>query len=225
MQLFILFLFISFIIFLFSLYKLGKEDIVFIRKNVALEQLFNIAFITVFFGLFSSRLVYVLANPAKGFLNPLVFILFPYFPGLSLVGGILGGALVLIYYTRQKKLPTSRVLDFFGIALFCAIPFGYVGSIFLSKNAVLLEAVFLPILYLLLFFLIIKLFFPRLIQSSLQQGSIAALSLTLFSLISFLSSLVQNKQGLIWFIDVPEILAIGIFFVSLGFLIRQELTQ
>lgn len=214
----------SFFVFLFCLYKIGKDDIVLIRKNVPLEQLFNIAFISAIVGIFSSRLFYVLANPAKGFLNPLVFLLFPYFPGLSIVGGVLGSLLVIIYYTRQKKLPTTRILDFFALALFAAIPVGYIGAIFLTGRITLLEAFFLPITYLLLFIILSKFFFPKLIQNSINQGSIAALALILFSLISFLTSMVQGRVGLFYFIDVPEIIAALLFFLSLGFLIRQETT-
>lgn len=225
MHVFIVFLFISLIILLFCLYKLGKDDIVFIRKNVPLEQLFNIALVAVIVGLFTSRLLYVAENPARGFLNPLVFLLFPYFPGLSLVGGVIGGLLYIMYIANRKKLPTLRILDFFSIAIFFAIPFGYIGSLFLRPNFDLLEVVFLPLLYIILSIILVKVFLPKLVQNSLRQGSIAALSISLFSLISFLSSMLKEKQGIVYFIDISEIVAAIVFFIALGFLLRQELRQ
>jgi prolipoprotein diacylglyceryltransferase len=222
MQLFLFFLFLSFFVFLFLLYKLGKEDIIFIRKNITLDQLFNLAFIFMGVGLFSARLVYVLSNPAKGFLNPLVFLLFPYFPGLSLTGGVFGATIALVYYAKYKKLPVGRILDFFIISFFCALPFGFIGNVFLNGTVTLLESIFLPVLYAILFLIIYKVFFPKLLQNNLQSGSIGTLGLVLFGLISFLTSMVQNKMGLIWFIGIPEVLAAGIFFTSLYFLVRQE---
>ena len=222
MQLFLLFLLLSFVIFLFSLYKLAKDDIVFIRKNVSLEQLFNIAFILALIGLFSSRLVYVLANPAKGFLNPLVFLLFPYFPGLSLVGGVFGAGCALFYLGRYKRLPLGRVFDFFAISLFAALPLGLIGGIFLGDGATLLESFFLSILYIILLIVVIKVFFTKLQQNTIQQGSIASLAIMLFSLTSFLTSMVVGREGILGFVDVPEILAIVMFFTGLFFLIRQE---
>lgn len=222
MQLYLLFLAIGFFVFLFSLYKLGKDDIVFIRRNVSLEQLFNIAFLLAFVGLLSARIFYVAEHPARGFLNPLVFFLFPYFPGLSLIGGVFGAALVLLYYSTSRKLPIGRIFDFFAIALFCSLPFGLIGSIFLTGKITLLESLFLPILYLLLLIVILTFFFPRLMQNNLQQGSIGALGIVLFSLVSFLTSMVQDKHGIIWFIGVQEIIAIILFVAALSFLIRQE---
>lgn len=222
MQLYILFLLLSFFIFLFSLYKLAKDDIVFIRKNISLDQLFNLVFLTSIAGLFSARLFYVLGNPDRGFLNPLVFLLFPYFPGLSLVGGVFGAILVLLYYGRHKKYPVGRILDFYVISLFAALPLGYLGVMFEKGSLTFLESIFLPILYAMLFLVMYKVFFPKLLQNNLQQGSIGTLGLILFSLISFLTSMVQNKMGLIWFIGISEVLSAAIFFTSLYFLVRQE---
>lgn len=222
MQLYFLFLFVSFFISLFCLYKLAKDDIVFIRKNISLDQLFNLAFIITITGLFSARLVYVLSNPDRGFFNPLVFLLIPYFPGLSLVGGVFGSVLALIYYGRYKKFPVGRVLDFFVISLFAALPLGYLGVMFEKGSLTFLESIFLPILYIALFLIMYKIFFPKLLQNNVQQGSIGTLGLILFSLISFLTSMVQNKMGLIWFIGIPEVLSAAIFFTSLYFLVRQE---
>lgn len=222
MQIYFLFLFLSFVLYLFWLYKLSKDDIIFIRKNISLDQLFNLVFLVSIIGLLSARLFYVVANPDKGFLNPLVFLLFPYFPGLSLVGGVFGTVLFIIYYGRYKKYPIERILDFFVISLFSALPLGYIGTMFEKGSLTFLESIFLPALYFILFLIMYKVFFPRLLQNNLQPGSIGTLGLILFSLISFLTSMVQNKMGLIWFIGIPEVLAAVIFFTSLYFLVRKE---
>jgi prolipoprotein diacylglyceryltransferase len=222
MHLNIIFFILSFFVFLFCLYKLSKDDIVLIRKNISLDQLFNVVFLISIAGFLSARIFYVLSNPDRGFLNPLVFFLVPYFPGLSLVGGVAGAVLLLIYYGRQKKYPVGRILDFVVISLFAALPLGYIAVVFEKRTMTFLESIFLPILYGLLFLIMYKVFFPRLIQNNLQPGSIGTLGLILFSLISFLTSMVQNKMGLIWFIGITEVLSAAIFFTALYFLVRQE---
>ena len=79
---------------------------------MTLEVLFNVAFYTMGVGLLSARIVYIVLHFSFGFLNPLVFFLFPYFPGLSLTGGVVGGAVFVLLYKR-KRFPTGRIFDFF----------------------------------------------------------------------------------------------------------------
>ena len=68
-----------FIVFLFCLFVLSKDDFLFLKKNITLEQVFNIAFVAGLVGLFVARSFYVIFNFAPGFVNPLVFLLHLFF--------------------------------------------------------------------------------------------------------------------------------------------------
>ncbi len=105
------------IIFLFSLYVFSKDDFVLLRKNVTQNTIFDFAFLTGIVGLFFSRLVYVLSHFSPLFLNPLVFFVIPYFPGLSFAGLLLGGAATVYLLAIRKKVPVGRVFDIFSFAL------------------------------------------------------------------------------------------------------------
>ena len=104
MQILIIVLIVCLLVFLFSLHILAKEDLIFVRKNVTLEVLFNVAFYTMGVGLLSARIVYIVLHFSFGFLNPLVFP-FPYFPGLSLTGGVVGGAVFVLLYKKNDFRP------------------------------------------------------------------------------------------------------------------------
>jgi len=112
------FLLLGFFIFLFIVYLFAKDDYVLFRKNVSLDQVFNISVICFVVGVLISRLAYVIFHPKWGYLNPLVLFLFPYFPGLLLSGGVIGTMFFLLFITKYTKLPTGRILDIFSLALF-----------------------------------------------------------------------------------------------------------
>lgn len=134
MQFLILVLLFCFFIFLFALYLLTRDDFVFIRKDVSLEKVFNMAFTTFAASILGARILYVILNPSSNFFNPLVFLLFPYFPGLSLVGGVGGGVLFLVFLCKYQKLPMGRLLDFFSISFLSALPMGITVPTGLKKH-------------------------------------------------------------------------------------------
>lgn len=103
-------LLVCLLVYLFTVHLLAKEDLVFVRKNITLETLFNLAFYTCGMGLLASRIVFVALHFKPGYFHPLVFLLFPYFPGLSLVGGIIGAMLFLMLYGKRKKNPGRKNL-------------------------------------------------------------------------------------------------------------------
>src|SRR5260221_9633094 len=94
--------FVSFIVFLFILYTTVKDDFVFLRRNVEIEHIFNTVFLGIPLTLFFARLFFVLFHPKWAYLNPLVFFVIPYFPGLFAGGGIIGAILFLYLYTKNK---------------------------------------------------------------------------------------------------------------------------
>lgn len=109
-------LFICLIIFLYCLFIFGKDDFLLLRKNISLEQLFSIAIGTFLVALFGARLSFVVTTFNLHYLQPLVFFLFPYFPGLSLSGGIIGGVSYLWYICQRSKVPFPRVFDIYVIS-------------------------------------------------------------------------------------------------------------
>ena len=99
-------LLISFVFFLFRLYHVAKDDVVLVKKNVSLDKIFDAAVFCALVGLLFSRIFYVIFNPDPAFLHPLVFLIIPYFPGLSLLGGVIGGilfAIVMIKALMKKE--------------------------------------------------------------------------------------------------------------------------
>lgn len=195
---------------LFVLYTLANDDFVLLRKNIIIIKIFDIAILTLGFGLFAARLFYVVFHFTPGFLNPLVFFLFPYFPGLSLGGGIIGGILFLVAYSYKAKLAVGRIFDIFSLSLFSVLPVGLLMQILIIKKNVF------PLLVLLLGAVLSAFVFILLLRNfqkgNLKDGSIGLLSFTLFSFITFLTGLVGKK----------DILLVIIFLVSTVLFIRQE---
>src|SRR5258706_5468218 len=100
-----------FFVFLYVLYYLAKDDFVIIRKDVSLESVFNLAFLAGIVSLVSSRVGFAIFSHNLNYFNPLVFLAFPYFPGFSLTGGIVGMSLFVYFYSSFRKMPFGRILD------------------------------------------------------------------------------------------------------------------
>ncbi len=119
---------VGFIVFLLSLYLLTREDFVFVRRNVSLEQIFDVAFLDSLVALLFARIIFVAFHFKLAYLNPLVFFLVPYFPGLSVSGAMLGSFFFLLWVSRSKKIPTGHLFDVFSVSFFYAFSvtlFGY----------------------------------------------------------------------------------------------------
>lgn len=111
---------IGFLIFLVSLYLLTREDFVFVRRNISVEQIFDTAFLNGIVALLFARIVFVALHFSLAYLNPLVFFLVPYFPGLGISGALLGSFFFLLWASRNKKMPTGHILDIFSVSFFYA---------------------------------------------------------------------------------------------------------
>src|SRR5438270_6523068 len=116
MQFIVLIILFCFFIALFCIYLLSRDDFILLRKNITLEQVFNYAFVSLAVGILSARIVYVLLHPSLRYLNPLVFLIFPYFPGLSTIGGVIGVMIFLLAVSRKKKIPKGRLYDIFSLS-------------------------------------------------------------------------------------------------------------
>lgn len=118
----------GFLIFLLSLYLLAREDFVFMRRNITVEQLFDIAFLTALVALFFARIVYVALHFTTAYLNPLIFFLIPYFPGLGISGAVIGSFFFLLWISKNRKIPGGHLLDVFSVSFaygFSATLLGY----------------------------------------------------------------------------------------------------
>lgn len=215
----------TFFVFLFCLYVLSHDDFVFLRKNISLEQIFNIALLSIAAGFFGARFVYVTSHFNPQFLNPLVFLLFPYFPGLSLTGGVLSSILFIVFYSIRHKISTARLLDFVSSSMLVSLAFGFFSFAlfeFIVKKNVNLINILLPVCYIALSFIFFLYFLPRLRSGELQEGSIGLLFLISFSLISFIEELLSKTNKVLFFLSIEGVISIIVFLISLILLIKQE---
>lgn len=206
-------LLISLFIFLFTLFALSREDFVLFRRNVDMEKVFNIAFLTVGIGLFFARLVFVMLYFKPVYLNPLAFVLFPYFPGLSLAGGLLGASIGLAVLLRGKKYPEGRLFDFFILSFTVALLAGICLQLLTSYVAT--KQVVLPFIAELILGLIIFLLSLRVFKNhAMKEGSVGLVLVFFFSLIFIGAAFLQKSVDMIPWIVV--------FLTSLVFFLRQE---
>ena len=221
MSLLFLVLIMCFIIFLFSLYLLARDDFVIVRRDISLDDIFNAAFLTGLITLLSARVFFVIFHPSANYLNPLVFLLFPYFPGLSSLGGIVGGVTFLIFYAKRHKMPIGRILDFFAVSFLVSVVPAYLGFFLIERP---IEGVFIIELILFIILTIVTLFiFPRLYKLNVKDGSSALSIFIMTFLIFFIGKIVlviKTKQ----FLFTPEnILLAALIILFSGLLIKREI--
>lgn len=210
-------LIVSLVIFLFLLFTFTKDDFFLFRKNVTVETIFNIFFLTVFIGLFTARLFYVLFHFRPVFVNPLVFLLFFYFPGLSISGGVLGGLLFLLYYTNREKLPKDRLLDFFALSLLGVFPISLiVYEVFLKLPLLIVIAT--SVISACTFFFM--LFLLR--SKQVKEGSVGWLSLSAFGLFLLLMTRVENMVQKKPLFHIEDILTVCLILIGIGFFFKRE---
>lgn len=212
---------ITFLVFLFTFYVLAKDDFVYLRKNITLEQLFDTVFLGLPIVLLLARILYVAFHPSWAYLNPFVFFIVPYFPGLFVGGGILGAVIFLFTFTKNKKIPSMRLADELSLA-FLASSSAYFFMTGLQEGlhrhvvGVALGA--LCVLYLVGYFLVRSLFS----KEKWLDGAVAAFVLVMHSLFSLLyvtMLVVQTRK----FTITPDIFFyVILLLVSIGFFIERR---
>lgn len=211
-------LLLCFFFFLFALYAFMHDDFMMLRKNISMEQIFNIAFLTGGVALFAARLFYVLFNFSTDFLNPLVFFLFWYFPGFSLPAGIGAAVIFLTYYCMKKKIPLARLLDFFSLAVLAILPFGITGSFLLQGDYA--RAVFLvPALFLGVFSLFSTVLLAKQRRGEMKDGTLTLLFLLVFAGLMVVQEVLEERQ---LFRITDTILSLTIIVIALILFIRNE---
>lgn len=193
MNFFILILLLCFIIFLFIIYILSHDDFIILRRDVSMEKVFNAAFLVSLVTIFSARFFYVFFNPNSLYLSPLGFLLFPYFPGLSLAGALLGGSAFLLFYLKLKNLPVGRLFDFFGLGFLISFPVGFVGQYFLSGNRLSIGFFVSLLLIIATVAVFIKFVLPLTLGGKLKDASLGASILASLSLLSIIINVIENR--------------------------------
>ncbi|MBI4097609.1 MAG: prolipoprotein diacylglyceryl transferase [Candidatus Levybacteria bacterium] len=222
MEFFILVLIACGILFLFRLYHLANDDYILTKKNTTLEDVFNAAFVSFALALLFSRIFYVIFNPNPLFLNPLGFLLFPYFPGLSGTGAIIGGIVALTAFFKVKKIPLGRIFDFFSISLTFVLPPGIIGYFILSQDFTTGNIVKL-VLYVVMLAASNIYLYPKASSLEIKDGTISALFLAFFSLTSLLGGAIDNP-GINYFVTHREnFILLFIMSVSIGFILKREI--
>ncbi len=225
MQFFILVIIICLFVFLYCVYLLANDDFIFLRKDVTMEKLFNIVFLGGLISLFFARFIYGLLYAKSILFNPFVFLLFPYFPGLSMIGGVLGAGVTILFLAIRKKgaLPLARMSDFFSIAFLVTLPVGFLGYfMFAEIEFSVLRTVSMVFSYLFLFVIFLKFLFSRLLSGKLKEGTITFLFLICYSLVSLVSNAFPKNSILNYFKNFENLILIVVLIVCVFFLIRQE---
>jgi prolipoprotein diacylglyceryltransferase len=219
MQFFFIVLIITFIIFLFSLYTFSHDDFILLRKDISTEDVFNYAFISGVFSLLSARIFYILVHPDPAFLNPLAFLIFPYFPGLSLLGGIVGGGAVIVFLARRKGFPVGRILDFFSLSFLASMPVGFLGYMLLSKDrSYLLISQFF--FFLLLFFVFVFILIPK-FKTGKKDGILGLIFLVTISLNYLVKNFILKSE----ITSIENVVSLAILAPSLFMLLRIILRE
>ena len=102
------------------------------KKGLKNEDIENILFYGLLIGILGTRLYYVLFNLDYYFSNPLE-ILMVWKGGLAIHGGIIGGLIVMIVYSKKKNLNLLMLLDIIVVGLILAQAIGRWGNFFNSE--------------------------------------------------------------------------------------------
>lgn len=209
------------LIFLYELYRFVKDDYIFIRKGISLEQAFDIAFITLWLSLIISRLLYSIFH-----IYPGENILFDFFSfkkgGFSLTGAVIGGTISIYLIGKYKKFPLGRLCDFLSLSFLYTLPVIYLANaFFVSKDSLL--AIFLnAIIYFVLLLFFVQFLYPKILNRTIKEGTLSILFLLLFSLITLATQLLVSLKDINSFINPENISLSFLFIVSIILLIKQE---
>ncbi len=207
------------IVFLFCLFVFSKDDFVLLRRNVTPQTIFDIAFFVGLGGLFFSRLFYALTHFSLNFLNPFVFFIIPYFPGLTASGLLFGGCSVLYLFAMRKKFPLGKLFDIFTLSfLLSTVMFfaGRAGEVLYRKDFFLAAGFGIEACVLLILFILLQ----KLSNTfSWKDGSAALISLFVVNVAFLISSFLTIR-----FKALPIDISISValfFLLFVCFLIAQ----
>lgn len=213
-----------FFLFLYVLYYLSKDDFVIVRKDVSLERIFNLAFLSGIVTFISSRIGYAIFSHNFNYFNPLVFLAFPYYSGFSLIGALIGQSLFVYFYAGFKKLPVGKIFDLFTMSFITILPVGLllIFLVSLAKTTPFFNIFFIASF--IIYVLFAKLIYPFAIRGEIRDGSTSLLFLSLFSFLYFIIKLFVEIKTFS-FLEIENIVLLVLLFSSLIILINQEIME
>lgn len=200
------------------------------------DEVFDGLFLSLFGGLFSGRLVYVILNFKDFGYSLLKFILINGYPGISIYGVIAGTLLTIFLYFSSKKIKFLSIVDYFMTPLFIALVFGKLGSFFSGVEVGSVTSFFLKTKYFGfngwrhltpfyegLFFIIGALVSQKILleirKEKFFSGFLFYLSLWYFSLTYFIFDKIKENHLYLsdysfnWIVSTIVLLTISVYFV------------
>jgi hypothetical protein len=211
-----------FFLFLYVVYYLAKDDFVLTRKDIPVARVFSLVFLTGLVALLSARFIFALAYPVSMLLNPLGFIAFYRYGGLSLIGAIAGAEVFIYAYCRYKKMPMGKIFDIFTLAFIGVLPVGLILNFLISLGRVGVFNNLLFIFSILLLVLFGKVIYSFSAKGEIRDGSLGFIFISIFSLLFFLTKLFLNVRDFM-FLDPENALLLALLFSSLILLLNQEM--
>jgi phosphatidylglycerol---prolipoprotein diacylglyceryl transferase len=228
-----IFLALSLFLALFIVWRLYKNNMLFIRYRMSVDNFFDSIFVFfVSFGI-GARLLHILEHWPQFTINIVKWLLFLHFPGFSFFGGLVGGAVGLYLFTKSRKLPFFLMLDLLSIGMAFVLSITRVGSLLNGDGAGMATNFLLRVkmhnlpdlrhpvqLYeSLVVFGIFVLLYYLYIRGRLRAGMISLLFLLLIGIERFFLEMLRNDGVYLGNFRVSMVLALVSIFVSLGFLI------
>lgn len=200
------------------------------------EEIFDGVFLSIFFGLFLGRLVYVILNFDKFGFNLLKFILINGYPGIAIYGFLVGFFLYFLIFSHFKKIKFLEVVDYLMTSFFIALVLGKLGGFFSGAEVGTKTTFFISVKYLgyqglrhitafyeSLFFLVAAFFSQKILleirKEKFFKGFLFYLSIFYFALINFLFDKIKENQlyflgfSFNWLVSLILLLTIGGYFV------------
>lgn len=218
-----------------------------LRKNkIDKDKFFDMFFYTIIFAFLGARIYYVLFNLSYYLSNP-IEIFYIWHGGLAIHGGILGGLLYLLYYSRKHKLNLVKLLDVLVVGLiigqaigrwgnfFNSEAYGYVTSynhlkslyipLFIIKGMYINGDYYMPTFFFescwnLLGFIILLLI--RRFYKNLKTGQLMGLYMMWYSFIRFIIEGMRLDSLMFGSIRVAQLVSVGLFIVGGYFFFRKN---
>ncbi len=167
-------------------------------------------------GLIMSRIIFLLQNVKVFFTQPIlthfVEIFYIWDKGMSFWGGLLGIAIMLVYYCRKKQQNPGAWLDIFVISASTGLVFGNIGTFLDGRNygrettlpwGVLIEnsRYAVPIhpvqIYAVFYTLILTIFLFQFLKSNMGKvaGNTAIIGVTIYAFLRFLEEFLRGDES------------------------------
>ena len=211
---------LGYLIAVFFVFTQGRKDLILIRHNLNEELILDLVISTSFFGFLGARLLHIVFHSSEFGFDPLKLVLFTYFPGLSVLGAVLGALAFLFYVTRQRKVPLFPLLDIAGFGFLLGAPLAFIGG-FLGQNVstipvFIIEAILLFALFWVLLYMKQKGIIRR-------DGVVGLTILIIFAIVSFGFEFFRFDRLYIGFLSVNQLLSVLIGFGAAGALTHLKI--